>query len=183
MKKVAILLKDGFEELEALSVLDVCRRAGIEGELIGMDSEFVASSHNLIVKAYRLYDDEIKDFDAVVIPGGMPGAKNLQKDHRVLELVKMMFEANKIVAAICAGPIVLQAAGALKNKTVTCYPGFEDELTDANYKEALVIKDKNIITGKGPTAGFAFAYEIVEALGIDSEPLKESMQYHYLINH
>ena len=110
----------------------------------------------------------------------MPGATNLRDDPRVIELVKKFNVDNKIIGAICAGPIVLEKAGVIKEKTVTCYPGFETQLNSANYQEALVLKDGNIVTGKGPGAALAFAYTLLEALGIDSSEIKEGMQYKYL---
>lgn len=180
MKKVAVLFHDGFEELEALSVVDIMRRANIECTMVGMNKLEVASSHQIIIKMDCLYSDSIKEYDAVVIPGGMPGAKNLQEDSRVIELVKEFDQANKIIGAICAGPIVLEKAQVITGKTVTCFPGFENELISANYQEALVQKDDNIITAKGPAAALSFAYTLLEALGGNSEPIKEGMQYLYL---
>lgn len=180
MKKVAVLFKEGFEELEALSVIDICRRAQIETYAIGMDQEFVSSSHQVVVKMDMIFNDQLDDFDAVVIPGGMPGAKNLRDDQRVLKIVKDFYDQNKLVCAICAGPIVLQEAGVLKNKKATCFPGFEEQIQDAIYQDTLVCQDGNVITGRGPAAGFMFGYTIIEALGYNCQEIKEGMQYHYL---
>ena len=91
----------------------------------------------------------------LLIPGGMPGASNLRDDSRVIDLVKQFNHDGKIIGAICAGPIVLQEADVIKGKTVTCYPGFEEQLIGSNYQEALVQRDENIITGKGPAAALA----------------------------
>lgn len=180
MKKIAVLFHDGFEELEALSVVDVMRRANIECTMVGMDNLEVASSHQIKISMDRLYDETIETYDAVVIPGGLPGATNLRDDSRVIELVQKFNDDNKVIGAICAGPIVLEKAGVLKEKRVTCYPGFETQLVSANYQEALVLKDGNIVTGKGPAAALAFAYTLLEALGVDSSTIKEGMQYKYL---
>ena len=162
MKKVAVLFHDGFEEVEALSVVDIMRRANVECTMVGMDKL------------------EVTNYDAVVIPGGMPGASNLRDDSRVIDLVKQFNHDGKIIGAICAGPIVLQEADVIKGKTVTCYPGFEEQLIGSNYQEALVQRDENIITGKGPAAALAFGYTLLEALGCDSSVIKEGMQYTYL---
>ena len=180
MKKIAVLFHDGFEELEALSVVDVMRRANVECTMVGMDKLEALSAHQIKILMDRIYDETIETYDAVVIPGGMPGAPNLRDDPRVIELVKKFNVDNKIIGAICAGPIVLEKAGVIKEKTVTCYPGFETQLNSANYQEALVLKDGNIVTGKGPGAALAFAYTLLEALGIDSSAIKEGMQYKYL---
>ena len=179
--KTAVLFKDGFEELEALSVVDIFRRANQEIVMIGMDSEFVVSSHDICIKMDDTYCQDLFNYDVLVIPGGMPGSTNLQKDHRVIELVQRFNEQHKLIGAICAGPIVLQTAGVLKDKTVTCSPGFENQLTDAKYQEALVIKDDNIITGKGPAAALQFGYTLLEAIGEDSSSLQKGMQYEFLM--
>ena len=172
MKKVAVLFHDGFEVLEALSVVDVMTRANVTCTMVGMD--------NIKVVMDCLCDENIETYDALVIPGGLPGATNLRDDKRVIDLVQKFNNANKIVAAICAGPIVLEKAGVIKDKKVTCFPGFEKELTSAIYQDTLVYQDGNIITGRGPAASLAFSYCILEALGIDSSNIQEGMQYNFL---
>ena len=179
MKKVAVLFHDVFEEVEALSVVDIMRRANVECTMVGMDKLEVTSSHQIKIKMDQIYDG-LDNYDAVVIPGGMPGASNLRDDSRVIDLVKQFNHDGKIIGAICAGPIVLQEADVIKGKTVTCYPGFEEQLIGSNYQEALVQRDENIITGKGPAAALAFGYTLLEALGCDSSVIKEGMQYTYL---
>ncbi len=174
MKKIAVLFHDGFEELEALSVVDVMRRAKIECTMVGMDKLEVISSHQIKIAMDRIFDDTIETYDAIVIPGGLPGATNLRDDSRVIKIIQKFNEA------ICAGPIVLEKAGIIEGKIVTCFPGFDTQLSSANYQEALVITDNNIITGKGPAAALAFAYALLDALGGNSEEIKESMQYKYL---
>ena len=180
MKKVAVLFHDGFEELEALSVVDVMRRAKIECMMVGMDKLEVSSCHQIKVIMDRIFDQTIETYDAIVIPGGLPGATNLRDDSRVIDIVQKFNESNKIIGAICAGPIVLEKAGVIKDKTVTCFPGIEPQLYSANYQEALVLKDQNIITGKGPAAALAFAYLLLDALNGNSEEIKDGMQYKYL---
>ena len=131
MKKVAVLFHDGFEVLEALSVVDVMTRANVTCTMVGMDKLEVESSHHIKVVMDCLCDENIETYDALVIPGGLPGATNLRDDKRVIDLVQKFNNANKIVAAICAGPIVLEKAGVIKDKKVTCFPGFEKELNSA----------------------------------------------------
>ena len=129
MKRVSILLAPGFEEIEALAPLDVLRRLNYDVELISMtNSYYVKSSHGVDIKVDKLFDLEIMNSNAVVIPGGLPGATNLRDDDRVISLVKKFFSDKKLVAAICAGPIVLGKANILNNLEATSYPGFEDAL-------------------------------------------------------
>ena len=168
MKKVAVLFHEGFEVLEALSVVDVMTRANVTCTMVGMDKLEVESSHHIKVIMDCLYDENIETYDALVIPGGLP------------ELIQKFNNANKIVAAICAGPIVLEKAGVIRDKKVTCFPGFEKELSSAIYQDTLVYQDGNIITGRGPAASLAFSYCILEALAIDSSTIQEGMQYRYL---
>ncbi len=180
MKKVCVLLANGFEEIEALTVVDVLRRANIECELVSIEKEYVTGAHNITVKADVLIDD-IKNVDMLILPGGMPGATNLRDDSRVINLIKNLLENNKKVAAICAAPIVLEKASVIDGECVTSYPGFENELKGANYKEDLVVVSGNIITSRGPATALEFAYTILKELGSDkTETLREEMLYNLL---
>ena len=178
--KIAVLCKDGFEELEALGIVDMARRVNVQCDIVGFGSDVVKGSHNINIEADCDFATLTTDYDAIVIPGGMPGARRLQEDDAVVELVKKFYESGKVVAAICAGPIVLARAGILEGKTVTCYPGFEKELGNANYQESLALVDGNIITAKGPAATFAFAFAILNKLGVDTTKLEDGTQYTYL---
>ena len=182
MKKIAVLCKDGFEEIEALTPVDVLRRANVHVDLVGMDDLKVTSSHQITIQMDCVFNDQIKEYDGIIIPGGLPGATNLRDDARVIEIVQQFNLEHKLIAAICAGPIVLAKAGILKDKICTCSPGFETQLTGANYQEAIVQKDDHIITGKGPAAALEFGYTILESLGYDSSNLRQGMQYEYLMN-
>lgn len=178
MKKVAVFLADGFEEIEALTVVDVVRRAGIECDMISISDEFVRGTHNVIVKSDKLFSENIKEYDMIVFPGGLPGAENLAKDERVLEIIKYFNNENKYIASICASPaMVLSAAKIEKDRYITSYPGedFEKMLEEANYVEELVVVDENLITSRGPATTLLFAYKIVDLLGGNSEQLKEGM--------
>lgn len=165
MKKVAVLLADGFETIEALTVVDILRRAEICCNTFSIGEKEVCTAHKIIVKADNMIDDlETKDYDCLVIPGGMPGARNLKEDSRVIQLIKDFNSEGKLICAICAGPIVLAEAGIITGKDVTCYPGFENELGECNLKEELVVSFENIITGKGPAATIPFAFELLSKL-------------------
>ena len=160
--KVAVLLAQGFETIEGLTVVDIMRRAGVCCHTFGTKSQSVTTSHDITVEADKVLNDEIYDYDVVVLPGGMPGAVNLRDDEKVNKVVIDFYNKGKIVAAICAGPITLGKLKISEGKNVTCYPGFEDQLGNCNYKEELVVVDGNIITGKGPAAAIPFAFEILK---------------------
>ncbi len=171
-KNIVILLADGFEEIEALAPADVLRRLNFQVTLAVVGGqESAAGAHGIRVAGdARLADVPFDETDALILPGGMPGSRNLQQSERVLELVRRMHRSGRIVAAICAAPIVLEAAGVLENTRYTMYPGFESVMS-GRPTGSLVEHDGNIITGKGPGAAFAFASEIASALGIDAGEL------------
>lgn len=166
MKKVCVLLAPGFEEVEALTVNDIMRRAEVHCDLVSItDSTAVTSSHNVTVTADRILDDNM-DYDLVVLPGGIPGATNLRDDERVINLLKKQNKENKLIGAICAAPIVLGKAGLTEGKNITSYPGYEDELPNCDYfEDEMVIVDGNIITSRGPATAMAFGYKLLEQLG------------------
>lgn len=180
MKRVAVLLAPGFEEVEALAPVDILRRAGFDVTMVGVMSEgtVVTGSHQIVVTIdARLEDVSQETFDAIVLPGGMPGAKHLKESAEVLDFVRRHDKAGARLNAICAAPIVLNAAGVLADKDFTCYPGFEAEITTGHHTGAFVEHADRLITGCGPAAAFEFAYAIVDALGGDSATLRTAMQY------
>ena len=184
MAKVYEFLANGFEEVEALTPVDVLRRAGIEVRTVSITgSEFVKGAHNVIIKADKVFDEcKFDDADLLILPGGMPGATNLN-DHQGLR--NLLVEHNlrhKKIAAICAAPLVLGGLGLLKDKKATCYPGFEIYLTGAEYTAELVTVDANITTGEGPAASFEFAYTLLRQIAGSQhvEPIKEGMMYKHL---
>ena len=176
--KVAVLLAEGFETIEALTTVDVLRRAGVECSTFGTKSLEVTTSHSVTVKADKVLSDEIYNYDIVVLPGGMPGSVNLRDDENVNEIVKKFYDEGKIVAAICAGPITFGKLGIINGKNATCYPGFDDQLVGCNYKEELVVVDGNIITGRGPAAAIQFAFEILNQAAPDKvNQIKSAMLF------
>lgn len=165
MKKVAVLLAEGFETIEALTVVDVLRRAGVCCDTFSLGGLSVCTSHNIVVQADKMLEsNNLDEYYCVVLPGGMPGAKNLKEDSRVIEIIKNFNKNGKLICALCAGPIALAQAGIIDGKDVTCYPGFEKELGDCNYKDELVVSYENIITGKGPAATIDFSFEILKSI-------------------
>ena len=176
--KVAVLLAEGFETIEALTTVDILRRAGVICNTIGTKSLEVTTSHSITIKADKVLNEEVYDYDVVVLPGGMPGSVNLRDDERVINLLKEFNSNNKKIAAICAGPISLGKAGLSEGKNVTCYPGFEDQLGNCNYQEELVVVDGNIITGRGPAAAIPFAFEILKQIAPEKvEEIKKAMLF------
>ena len=151
--KVAVLLAEGFETIEALTTVDILRRAGVECHTFATKNQEVTTSHHITLKADKVFNEEIKDYDAVVLPGG-------------------------IIAAICAGPISLGKAGISEGKNVTCYPGFEEQLGNCNYQKELVVIDRNIITGRGPAAAIPFAFEILKQIAPEKvDEIKKAMLF------
>ena len=182
MKRAAIVLTTGFEEIEAIAPMDILRRAGVEVDIVGVDAKVATGSHNLTISTDKELVEVMNDlYDIVILPGGMPGAKLLKDHQAVQEFVKLHCDAGKIVAANCAAPIAIENSGALKNRTYTCYPGFEKQIVEGTYTGEFVHQDGRVITGSGPAAAFEFSYIIVEALGIDSAPLREAMGYNRLL--
>ncbi len=163
--KIAFLLADGFEEIEAITPVDVLRRLDYQVVTAGL-KKIVQGSHGIRIEADCLISD-LKDseLDAVVLPGGMPGSTNLRDCPAVIDLVKKMNDRKAVVAAICAAPIALKKAGVIEGKNVTAHPSVKEELAGVNYTNNLTEVDGNIITGKGPGAAFDFALKLAHALG------------------
>lgn len=159
---IHLFLADGFEEIEALATLDILRRCGLMVNTISCSgTRSVTGAHNITVMTDNIFRaGDLTNSEALILPGGMPGAKNLL-DHEGLRKVLLAHnERGGLIAAICAAPMVLGQHGLLKGKTATCYPGFEDKLTNANVATDYVVSDGNIITGKGPAAAKDFAFTI-----------------------
>ena len=181
MKKVLVMLAEGFEEIEAISVVDVLRRANIICDMCSINKEYVKGTHNILIKADCCIDDiNAKEYDAIVLPGGLPGATNL-KDKRVKSFVEELNEDKKIVAAICAAPETLEEFGVLKGKKCTSYPGFIKNRKSVTYIEDVVVRDENIITSRGPATAIEFSIELVKALGYEKEAkdIKEGMMVNF----
>lgn len=185
MSKIAVILADGFEEIEALTVVDVMRRAGETCHMVSIKDLSVTGAHNITVQADTVISEKIKEYDLLVLPGGMPGSANLKNDLNVISLVKHFNDNNKIIGAICAAPIILAEANIIKGRNITSYPGYEDELSESNYIDnKLVIIDDNIITSRGPATAIEFSYQLLEKLGNKSYVnLSDGMMYDFLKKH
>lgn len=178
MEKVLVFLADGCEEIESLTVVDYLRRADIKVDTVSIKEDLdVRGSHDIIIKADKLINDiNEDDYSVLYVPGGTVGAKNLRDDERVINIVKNFANAGKIVSAICAGPIVLDKAGVLKDKKAVSFPSIEPELKNiGEYKrDELVVEDGNIITSRGAAATIYLAIKLVER--IKGEEAKESLK-------
>ncbi len=162
---VVVFLATGFEEIEAMGIVDTLRRAGIEVVIAGLQTGAIEGGHGVkVVPDREIEGINIEDFDAVVLPGGSPGYVNLGNDKRVLDAVRKAFELGKVVAAICAAPSVLAKAGILEGKKATIYPGLETALAGAKPINERVVEDGKIITSQGPGTALEFGVKLVETL-------------------
>ena len=167
-KKIYLFLADGFEEIEALGVVDVLKRAELQTVTVGVNKQKQQTgAHNIKVEADILFEDaDFSDGGAFILPGGMPGRLNLTNHAGIRKLLQEKALQNSLICAICAAPMALSKAGLLKGKKFTMYPGMTSHLADGDIPtENGVEIDGNIITGKGPGLFFDFACAIAEKLG------------------
>lgn len=164
MNTAYIFLADGFEEIEALSTVDVLRRAAMNVVTVSVhDDTLVTGAHNVPVEADALFDEvDFEDAQWLILPGGMPGAANLRNCEPLCQLLKSHYDKGGNVAAICASPsIVLGPLGLLQKHAAVCYPGMDATLNCASPREDMVVTSGNVVTGKGPAAAWEFALTIV----------------------
>ncbi|MEI7899711.1 MAG: DJ-1 family glyoxalase III [bacterium] len=166
--RVLVPLADRVEELEAVTIIDILRRGGVEVTSAALGAtQTVVGAHGITLLADALWASLDTDgFDALVLPGGSRGTENLLNDTRVIETIQAFDEAKKYVAAICAAPTVLVAAGIIEDRKATCYPTLSDQLGKA-YDEAPVIADGNLITSQGPSTAMLFALVLVQHFADD----------------
>jgi len=167
MSRVLVPLAPGFEDLEAVTIVDLLRRAGIEVVTAGLHPGLVQGARGMRMQPDVPLDEALdQDFAMIALPGGMPGAENLKNDARIQSLLKRMAGAGKYTAAICAAPIALAAAGLLDGKQATSFPGFIDKLAipGGRYLADPVVVDGRVVTSRGPGTAMDFALELVELL-------------------
>lgn len=178
MSKIVIPISNGFEEIEAISIIDICRRANIEVVIAGVEALETIGAHNVKVTAdCKIEEVKENDFDLIVLPGGLPNAFTLADNEHVQRLLKEFKVSDKYIAAICAAPYALHKAEVL-NEDYTCYPSFEQKIVPENYiSNQNVVKDGKVITSKGPATAMEFALEIVKLLKGDEtyEELREGL--------
>ncbi len=165
-KKVVVLLADGFEEIEAVTPVDALRRAGAEVTLAGVGGAARTGAHGVVYPTDAVLAKLAGDFDLLVLPGGMPGAKNLGESPDARNLAEKMFKAGKVVAAICAAPVMtLGAWGILDGKNAACYPGMEKMFpAGVKFSAERVVVDGNIVTSRGPGTALEFSIALVRKL-------------------
>lgn len=159
-------LADGFEEIEAVTPIDLLRRAGKTVVTVGIGGKVITGSHNIPVTA-DITDSQLSlgdDVEMIILPGGMPGTLNLEKNDSVQKAIDFCSCNNRYIAAICAAPSILGHKGLLKNKNAVCYPGFESQLDGADIRTKPVVADGKIITSRGAGAAVKFGLKLVEIL-------------------
>ena len=166
MKRACVLLADGFEEIEAMTPIDFLRRAGVEVLTLGVTGLKVSGSHGIVVIADTSIDKAPADFDAVIVPGGMPGSRNLAANPMVIDLIQRQYVRGALVSAICAAPayVLHSACGILQGRRFTGYPGTEKLVTGGVFIAERVVQDGNIITSQGPGTAAEFSLAIVTEL-------------------
>lgn len=161
--KILVPFAEGFEEIEAITIVDVLRRAGLKVDIVGLEDEIVVGRNGIKVlcdKTLNEVDEE--EYDSIILPGGNPGYKNLMSSEKLLEMLKRLGEKGKVLGAICASPIILAKIGLLKERKATCYPTLRNEIP--NYVDERVVVDENIVTSQGPATALEFSLEIVKIL-------------------
>ncbi len=159
---IYVFLANGFEEIEALAPVDFLLRAGVQVKTVGISGKLCRGAHGINVEA-DLLPQEVQlndELQGIILPGGMPGAENLNNSEDVQKAISYCVEKNKIIGAICAAPFVLGRRGLLINKNATCFPGFEDELVGARVAEAGVVTDGTIVTARGAGVAWEFGAAI-----------------------
>ena len=166
-QKALIVLADGFEDIEAITPADLLARAGIQVTVTGLTSTRVkAAKSSLTLIVPTTFSSVHNDFDALILPGGMPGAENLSRSAELITLIRTMHQQGKIIAAICAAPaLILTKSGVLDGKKATCFPGMEHHFPKSiTFLSSPVVRDGNIITSRGAGTAFLFGLTIIEAL-------------------
>ena len=163
MHKILVPLAEGFEEIEAITIVDVLRRAGMKVITAGIPGSIIVGSHNVRVTTDKKIDDISPDeYDAVILPGGYPGYVNMGKTQKVISMVTSFSQENKLIGAICAAPTILAKIGLLEERKATVYPGMEKEIPYPRGDKVVV--DGNIVTSQGPGTAIPFSLKIIEIL-------------------
>ncbi len=171
---IYVFLAEGFEEIEALAPVDVLRRAEIDVKTVGVGAKFITGSHGIKVESdISLNEVRLDDLDGIVLPGGMPGTTNLEANEEVSKLIDYAAANGKIIAAICAAPMILGHKGLLRGKNAVCFKGFEKELTGAHVLDRPAVRDGNIITAWGAGGAMDFALALLSAITEDDEFAKK----------
>lgn len=186
MAKAYIFVANGSEEIETLIPVDVLRRGGVEVKTVSITGSLEAElSHGVTIKTDLTFEDaNLNDADLLMLPGGLPGSTNLNAHNGVREALMKQYNAGKLVAAICAAPMVFGSLGIVNGRRATCYPGFEKFLDGAEYTHELCTVDGNVVTGEGPAAALPFAYKLLEMLSTEqtAHEVADGMMYLHLMS-
>jgi len=161
---IYLFLANGFEEIEAITIVDFLRRCDLPVKTVGINGTSITGSHGITVTADCDESLEPKDLEAIILPGGIPGTINLENSETVQKFIKYAYENNKYICAICAAPSILGKMGMLNNKTAACYPGYEKNLINAIISNKPVVTDGKIITARAAGHTLSFVCEIAAAL-------------------
>ncbi len=175
--KTAVIFANGVEEGEALTIVDIFRRAEVDCQMVGLDRIEIVGSHGFTMVCDSVLDETGMDYDMIILPGGYGGVDVMCHHSLLLEVLRKMDHDGKYIAAICAAPLVLDHAGILRNRNFTCYPSVLKKIYNGSYSNLTVCADENLITGMGPALVWKFAYELLDVLGIDSDSVKKRMVY------
>lgn len=180
MNKIVIVISNGFEEIEAITVIDICRRASLDITIAAVEDLVTVGAHDIKIIADMMIEEvDYSDYDMVVLPGGLPNAYTLAENESVQNLLKNMKLSKRYIAAICAAPFALHTAGVL-NEHYTCYPSFEAKINPEGYDDSKeVVIDKDVMTSKGPATAMEFALQIVKLLcnADRSNQIKQGLLY------
>lgn len=176
-----LFLADGFEEIEAISVIDILRRSDIHIKTVSIyDRLDIQGAHNIIVKAdYSIYEIEQNDIQGIILPGGMPGTVNLGNSKELIQLLKGAYKEKKLICAICAAPSIIAENNMFSGFSITSYPSFKENFKSYNYHEVDVVRAANLITSRGAGTAGSFAFAIVDYINgeTSSNQIKENMLY------
>lgn len=176
MRTASVILAEGCEEGEALTIIDILRRCEIDVKATGLDKEEIKGAHDIVIRCDEVLSEE-SDPDVVILPGGYGGVDAMKESELLRRILTKRNDEGKLIAAICAAPTALDAYGLLEGKTYTCYPTVAGECRHGNCVSEKMVSDGNLITAKGPALAYAFAYKIADALGADSLSVKKRMVY------
>jgi protein deglycase len=179
MSKVAVLMAEGYEESETLTIVDILRRAELTCHTFYFDNKLVKGMHGMYVEGDKAFGEEVKDYDMIVLPGGRPGGQNLKENPEVIKMVQYFNDHNKYIGAMCSGTTVLSDAKVIDGKRVTGYMGYAEKLIGGIFEEKVVVADQNLVTSQGPATPYPFAYKIAEIFGKDTSVLRDRMLYNF----
>lgn len=169
-KTALLLLANGFEEIEAIAVIDILRRGNVTLTTASIHSKHVSGAHRLTVEADQLISNCVnQSYDIVILPGGEPGVTNLSENEDAIDIIRNQHSQNKLIGAICAAPRILDSLGLLDGRIATSYPANKADMIHCTYSEDTVVQDGNIITSRAPGTAMAFAYHILDALDLSPE--------------